>query len=180
MRANSALRGSDNPLMRLEPRFAADAMLGRLARWLRVLGFDTTCDASLPGAEQLERARQQGRILLTRNRCLMREMQPRSAFEVQGNDPLEQLRQVVTAVGLQAPSELFTRCMLDNAELSPPLPPAQADALVPAGVRGIPGPVRRCPLCARVYWHGSHARRMRAAIDQALPGWLHGDTSSSA
>jgi len=158
--------------MRLTPRFTADAMLGRLARWLRVLGFDTCCDASLPGIEQLYRAQARGRILLTRNRHLLREMQPRNAFEVQGDDPLAQLRQVVTAMGLQAPGELFTRCMIDNTELSPPLPPEQADALVPEGVRGIPGPVRQCPLCARVYWHGSHARRMRAAIDRTLPGWL--------
>jgi uncharacterized protein len=158
--------------MRFEPRFAADAMLGRLARWLRVLGFDTVCDASLPGIEQLRRAQEQGRILLTRNRCLMREMQPRMAFEVQGDDSLEQLRQVVTAMALRAPTELFTRCMLDNAELSAPLPLAQAEVLVPEGVRGIPGPVRQCPVCARLYWHGSHARRMRAAIDRVLPGWL--------
>jgi uncharacterized protein len=160
------------PAMRFEPRFAADAMLGRLARWLRVLGFDTTCDASLPGVEQLQRAQERGRILLTSNRCLLREMQPRIAFEIRGVDPLEQLRQVVTAMALPAPMELFTRCMLDNTELSAPLPPAQAHALVPEGVRGIPGPVRQCPLCGRVYWHGSHARRMRAAIDRTLPGWL--------
>jgi hypothetical protein len=101
--------------MRLEPRFAVDAMLGRLARWLRVLGFDTVCDASLPGIEQLRRAQEQGRILLTRNRWLMREMQPRMAFEVQGDDSLEQLRQVVTAMALRAPTGLFTRCMLDNS-----------------------------------------------------------------
>jgi hypothetical protein len=52
---------------------------------------------------------------------------------------------------------------------------AQADALVPEGVRGIPGPIRKCPVCGRVYWHGSHTRRMRAAVDRALPGWLRAD-----
>ncbi|AMO22930.1 hypothetical protein GCM10027034_34420 [Ramlibacter solisilvae] len=158
--------------MAFRGRFTADAQLGRLARWLRALGFDCAYDESLPGRQQLQQSRQQGRILLTRNRVLLREQKPASAFEVRGDDPLEQLRQVVTAMALPPPVQLYTRCMLDNAELGPPLPPAQADALVPAGVRGIPGPVRQCPVCGRVYWQGSHVRRMRAALERVLPGWL--------
>jgi uncharacterized protein len=43
--------------------------------------------------------------------------------------------------------------------------------LLPKGGRGIPGPVRRCPACGRLYWDGSHVRRMRTALDRALPGW---------
>lgn len=140
--------------MRLPPRFAADAMLGRLARWLRVLGFDTLCDASLPGIEQLYRAQAQGRILLTRNRCLLREMRPRSAFEVQGDDPLEQLRQIVTAMNLPAPQELFTRCMLDNAELGTALPQQ--------------GPMRWCPkACAAFRGRFASARCVRACTGRA-------------
>jgi hypothetical protein len=153
-------------------RFTADAMLARLARWLRVLGFDTLHDPAVHDHDLVRISNEENRVLLTRDRRLLRDLRPLRALEITHDAPLDQLKQAVTALSLPAPLELFTRCMMCNSELSPPLPQDEADALVPAGVRGIPGPVRRCPGCGRVYWHGSHTRRMRAAIERALPGWL--------
>jgi uncharacterized protein with PIN domain len=147
-------------------------MLGRLARWLRVLGFDTSYDAVLADPELVRLADEEGRIVLTRDRHLLRELRPVLAHEVRHDPPLEQLRELVAALELPAPAELFTRCMLCNAVLPPPLEDEEANRLLPPGVRGIPGPVRRCPACGRVYWHGSHVRRMREALDRTLPGWL--------
>jgi hypothetical protein len=109
------------------PRFLADAMLGRLARWLRVLGFDTAYDPTVHDPALVRMANAEGRVLLTRDRHL--------------------------------------------AALPAPLPPDEAAALVPPAARGLPGPVRRCEACGRVYWPGSHVRRMRRAIDAVLPGW---------
>ncbi|NPC58605.1 Mut7-C RNAse domain-containing protein [Caenimonas soli] len=154
------------------PRFAADAMLGRLARWMRVLGFDTTYDAELADPDLVRLAKDEGRVLLTRDRHLLRELRPRLAHEIRQDAPLEQLRELVTALDLAAPAELFTRCMLCNTLLPPPLDEEAAERLLPPGVRGIPGPVRRCPVCGRIYWHGSHVRRMRDALERAVPGWL--------
>lgn len=151
--------------------FAADAMLGRLARWLRVLGFDTHYDEAIADPELVRIAREEGRVLLTRDRHLLRELRPERALEIQRDDPLEQLRDVVNALALAAPRELFTRCMLDNAPLRE-LEGEEALMRLPPGVRGIAGPVRQCPVCGRVYWLGSHARRMRHAIEMTLPGWL--------
>jgi uncharacterized protein len=153
-------------------KFAADAMLGRLARWLRMLGFDTSHDATLADAALVRLANDEGRILLTRDRHLLRELRPAHALEVRKDAPLEQLQDLVAALALPSPTALFTRCLLCNTALSPPLAEAQTQQLLPPGVRGIPGPVRRCPTCGRVYWHGSHVRRMRIALEQALPGWL--------
>jgi uncharacterized protein with PIN domain len=153
-------------------RFAADAMLGRLARWLRVLSFDTFYQEAIADPELVRIADAEDRVLLTRDRHLLRELRPRRAVEVRQDAPLDQLRDLVDTLQLDAPAELFRRCMVRNAVLGEPLPPQTADALVPQGVRGIPGPVRQCPVCLRVYWHGSHTRRMRVAIDRALPGWL--------
>ena len=147
-------------------------MLARLARWLRVLGFDTLHDTNVHDPELVRIANEEGRTLLTRDRHLLRELRPLHALEITHDAPGEQLKQVVTQLALPAPAELFTRCMVCNTLLSAPLPQAEADAAVPEGVRGIPGPVRRCPTCLRVYWHGSHTRRMRVALDRALPGWL--------
>jgi len=153
------------------PRFAADAMLGRLARWLRVLGFDTTYDASLADPALVRLADAEGRILLTRDRHLLRELRPARAIEVRSDLPLEQLRGILTALDLAPPAELFTRCLVCNAELSPPLPAIEAADSLPPAARGLPGPVRRCASCGRLYWHGSHVRRMRHALERALPGW---------
>lgn len=145
-------------------------MLGRLARWLRALGFDTVYDERLSDHALVALARAEGRVLLTRDRHLLRELRPTAALEIQADVPLDQLRAVVGALGLRAPRDLFVRCLLCNA----PLEAVSAEervTLVPAASRDLPGPVRRCPSCGRVYWEGSHVRRMRAALDAALPGW---------
>jgi uncharacterized protein len=155
------------------PRFAADAMLGRLARWLRVVGFDTTYNALLSDPDLVQLAGDEGRILLTRDRHLLRDLRPELAHEVRQDKTLEQLRELVAALDLLPPAELFTRCMLCNAVLPPPLEEQAAAQLLPPAVRGIPGPVRRCLACDRVYWHGSHVRRMREALERAVPGWLN-------
>lgn len=153
------------------PRFAVDAMLGRLARWLRVLGYDTWYDAAVADRVLVELAAIEDRVLLTRDRHLLRELRPASALELREDDPLRQLQAVVGALRLPPPAALFTRCMLCNTlleelEVEEALPP------LPAGHEGIPGPVRRCPTCGRLYWDGSHVRRMRSALERALPGWI--------
>ena len=145
-------------------------MLGRLARWLRVLGYDTWYDITVPDPVLVELAAVEERVLLTRDRHLLQELRPERAHEVRQDDPLQQLRELVLALGLAPPTELFTRCLLDNAALEV-LPQQQALPLLPEGVRELPGPVRRCPQCGRLYWDGSHVRRMRAALDRVLPGW---------
>lgn len=154
------------------PRFFADAMLGRLARWLRVLGFDTAYDATLPDPALVRLANAEDRLLLTRDRHLLRELRPARVLEIRRDPPLEQLREVIAALALEPPGELFTRCLVCNTPLSPPLAGDEAARLLPPSARDLPGPTRRCPNCGRIYWPGSHVRRMRDALEQALPGWV--------
>ncbi|MBC5781864.1 Mut7-C RNAse domain-containing protein [Ramlibacter sp. USB13] len=157
--------------MTADTRFAADAMLGRLARWLRVLGYDTWYDIAVADPVLVELAQAEARVLLTRDRHLLQELRPVRAHEVRQDDPLQQLRELVLALELPGPRMLFTRCLLDNAALVP-VPPEEAEPLLPEGVRGLAATVRRCPACERLYWDGSHVRRMRAALDRVLPGWV--------
>lgn len=147
-------------------------MLARLARWLRVLGWDTTLEPGLDDPELVRRANEQERILLTRDRRLLREHKPVRAHEVRSDSPLAQLQDVVRSLALPAPAELFTRCTVCNSPLSAPLSDPQRAVLLPPGVQGLPGPARQCPGCGRLYWQGSHARRMRAALERTLPDWL--------
>ena len=143
-------------------------MLGRLARWLRVLGFDTAADASLHDRDLVRWADAEGRILLTRDRHLLRELRPRLALEIRHDAPLDQLRDVLTALGSPPPPGLFTRCTLCNGPLLR-LAPGQDAAHLPQGLRDDPGPVWQCRDCGHVYWQGSHVRRMRTTLARALP-----------
>jgi uncharacterized protein with PIN domain len=152
------------------PRFAADAMLGRLARWLRALGFDTAYDSAIADPVLVQMAADEGRILLTRDRHLLRELRPARALEVRHDDPLEQLRDVVAELELPGPAAMFSRCLLCNTRLEE-LGEAETRALAAELDYAPPPPVRRCPRCDKLYWEGSHSRRMRAALARVLPGW---------
>jgi uncharacterized protein with PIN domain len=156
---------------KLRTSFLADAMLGRLARWLRAIDADTAqlaLDAT--DHELVARAEAEERVLLTRDRHLLRELRPVRAFAIESDVPLQQLAQVVRAFELPRPAEFLTRCLLDNAPLRD-VPPGEASEIVPPRSRDLPGAVRRCPTCGRVYWRGSHVRRMEAALLAAVPEW---------
>ena len=145
-------------------------MLGRLARWLRVVGFDTTYDDTNPDPVLVRTAAAESRVLLTRDRHLLRELRPARALGITSDAPLGQLAEVVRACSLAPPAELFTRCLVCNAPLAA-VPPDEAAAVLPPAARELAAEARRCPSCGRLYWPGSHTRRMRAALQAALPGW---------
>lgn len=143
-----------------------DSMLGGLARWLRVLGYDAAWEPEIPDPELVRRGVEEGRLILTRDRRLAEEWWVEDLILVRGDDPLAQLRQVAGAVGLSEEA-LFTRCTVCNTELHPADPDAVAERL-PPGVRERDCPVARCPDCDRVYWEGSHTARMRREVRGAL------------
>lgn len=143
-------------------------MLERLARWLRVLDFDTLYAPHPSDHMLVELAAAEDRVLLTRDRHLLRELRPHRAIEIMSDDPLVQLEQVLSACDVRQAGPLFSRCLECNAPLVD-LPREAAAELVPPRSRDLPGPVRRCPGCGRVYWQGSHVRRMQAALERAIP-----------
>ena len=132
-------------------RFLADVMLERLARWLRALGLDVaSAPAGATDADLVRAARAEDRVILTRDRGEILARGP--TMVVRSGAPLEQLREVVARYGTPATLALFTRCLLCNAPLH----------------SGEDAGVQRCPTCGRLYWEGSHTRRMRAALARAL------------
>jgi hypothetical protein len=142
------------------PTFLADSMLGKLARWLILLGYDASY-AQVKGQsdlELLERAHREGRVFLTRDTKIpdvagLRKIVIRETrFE-------EQLKRVQTELGLKADhSKLFTRCTYCNVALAQ-LPREEALPLLPPLVRELQVPFFQCPTCRRMYWTGSHTDR---------------------
>jgi uncharacterized protein with PIN domain len=148
-------------------RFLADAMLGGLARWLRVLGYDT--ELAVEGADGVlvRQAATEGRFLLTRDRGLPQEWRVEGLILVDSDRPLEQLREVVAAKGLKGPWALFTRCTRCNALLER-VDPGEVVSTVPPRVLERTREFVRCPTCLRVYWEGSHTHRMRSVLKEVL------------
>ena len=149
-----------------EPRFVADAMLGRLARWLRVLGYDTLYDVSWSDDELVRRARAENRVLLTRDVALSRRRGLRTLF-VNSDHVEEQLRQVASELGLEA-ERAFSRCPVCNETLEA-VPKSWAWGYVPPYTFCTQPEFRLCPECNRFYWRGTHWERMREALCE-LPG----------
>ncbi len=157
-------------LSRSAPRFMADAMLGRLARWLRILGFDTAWEAHIADGDLVRRALEQDRVILTRDRALPAEWRVDGVYLLEEEEPIAQLRDVAEAFQLAKRVRLFTRCSRCNTLLAR-ASREEARASVPPRVLEAQAELLRCPGCARFYWSGSHTRRMRRVVEELLgPG----------
>jgi hypothetical protein len=154
-----------------EPAFLADAMLQGLARWLRVAGFDTTEDRQQDDPELVQRARIEGRVLLTRDRALVQDLHPERVVLIESNKPLRQLRELVDGLALPPPKALFQRCLRCNVRVRAATQ-WEIESLFPREARNRPGPFHRCPECGRVYWPGTHTRRMEGLLQQTIPEWF--------
>lgn len=148
-------------------RFLADNMLGRLATWLRLLGYDTRYVPHAADPELARIARAEDRILLTRDVELTRRRALKSIL-VESEQVEEQLDQLFRELGL-TPRQAFSRCAVCNALLEEVSKEAVRDA-VPPYVFQTHEQFRRCPECRRVYWRGTHWAHMLAQIQDALGG----------
>ena len=143
-------------------RFAVERTLGRLARWLRILGHDATYTRQLEGRALLRCGRQDRRVVLTRDRRLAREAAPPERILVTSDHFREQLRQLAGEFPIMG-GDHFSRCV----ECNRPLEAVTAEtvrALVPAYVRQTQSSFRRCPGCRRVYWPATHQQHVEQEL----------------
>jgi len=142
------------------PRFLCDEMLARLARYLRAAGYDTRlAGGGAPDAHWIALARAEGRILLTCDRRLMEHKAARGvALRLPQGRLEEQALHLSRHCGVDWLWRPFTRCLVDNRELES----ADASALRLSLLHA--RNLRRCPSCGRVFWAGSHHRRMRERL----------------
>jgi uncharacterized protein with PIN domain len=135
------------------PRFVADEMLGSLARWLRMIGYDTIYERDRKDNAVLARARKEGRILLTRDWELSQRAGEIGLY-VERDDLDEQLRQVIDALHLEVRATM-DRCTACNGELDL-VPKESVVTLVPKATYESHDEFYRCHSCGKVYWKGSH------------------------
>lgn len=145
--------------------FIADAHLGGLARLLRMAGFDTLYDNHFQDSEIAAIAVREGRIVLTRDRELLKRREIAHGCYVHALKPPAQLQEIVQRLDLAARFKPFTLCLNCNAPLYA-LDPSLALPRVPPAVRVQQTRFSTCEVCQRIYWEGSHWRRMNALLAQ--------------
>lgn len=159
------------PIHRLRPkplrnsRFVADVHLGALARYLRLLGFDTLYRNDLTDAELAELTVRERRILLTRDVGLLKRKAVVRGQWLRDRDPERQLAEVVGALQLRRAVRPFTRCMICNGRLAP-LPREAAASIVPPRAHRRYRVFLQCRSCHRAYWRGTHFKRLQHLVAQ--------------
>ena len=143
-----------------EVRFLVDGMLGRLAKWLRAAGHDVVYEPPFDDLSLAERARREGRILLTRDHGLAARRGIRSLL-IEEEDLDAQLGQVLRL--FPAPG-MGSRCLRCNAPLEE-VPLSAVQDFVPPYVRQHQKHFWLCPSCRRVYWQGSHWKHMQERLE---------------
>jgi uncharacterized protein with PIN domain len=134
-------------------------MVGKLARWLRLLGYDTAYLPQLSPEGVMGEARRQGRIILTRDSRIVRRKDAPPLLFIESDRFREQLRQVVEALRLDPVKHLLTRCSECNERLQP-IAKDDARDRVPEYVWRTQEEFRCCPGCRRLYWSATHKERM--------------------
>jgi uncharacterized protein with PIN domain len=148
-----------------EPRFVLDVHLGRLAAYLRMLGFDALYTNCSGDPELVRASSEQQRILLTRDRGLLMHGDVTHGYCVRHTNSRRQLAEIVERFDLARSIQPFTRCMACNGVLVV-LTKEQALSSLPPRIAASCDDFRRCPRCERTYWKGSHYRRMQRWISE--------------
>lgn len=145
------------------PRFVLDVHLGTLTRRLRLLGIDAAWENDTDDEELIEIAHREQRLILTRDRGLLLRRAARDGAYVRGNDPDDQLADVLDR--FEPPLMPWTRCPACNGLLEPVAKADVIDKLQP-GTRRNYDTFARCDSCGRIYWDGAHHARLQRIVDR--------------
>jgi uncharacterized protein with PIN domain len=162
-----------SPLVRVRPqplretRFVLDVHLGRLATYLRMLGFDTLYRNDYEDDELAHISSAEGRILLTRDRGLLKRSIVTHGYCLRATNPQQQLIEVLRRFDLFESVKPFQRCLHCNGLLQP-VDKADISDRLPPKTRQYYDEFKHCRACDRIYWKGSHYQRMQQFIDRVL------------
>lgn len=142
----------------MEPNFAAEKTLGKLAKWLRILGFDTIYDPDIKNPAE------SGRILLTRTKRIKYEYTTDKLIFIKSDKPFNQLKEVIKALGIvNEDIKTFTRCIRCNTKIRM-INKNSIRSVVPDYVWENQDSFKTCIKCKRIYWQGSHTKRSMEII----------------
>jgi len=149
-------------------KFLADSSLGRLSKWLRILGYDTVYCRGDADRIFLRKAEKEGRAVLTRRKDVLARQHPGIVLFVESDRVEGQLVEVLGKLGLKPePENLFTLCLRCNESLKE-AKPEEVRSLVPDYVFRTQSEFRMCPGCGGVFWPGTHRNRAMKTIARLL------------
>jgi uncharacterized protein len=150
-------------------KFIVDENVGKLAGWLRMMGFDTVFFNGGDDSVMVKQALAEDRILLTRDTGIMKRRVVQKgqlkAVLFQSEEPEEQMRKLLAEFDLIRDSRPFTLCLEDNYPLVEKTP-GEVKERVPPFVFQTQEQYKECPLCARVYWRGTHWAAMTKKLEE--------------
>jgi len=161
------------PLQRLRskplrnPKFILDTHLGKLARYIRLLGFNACYDNAYEDEQVVEIAADERRIILTRDIGLLKRGRVSRGYFVRSTAPRVQLREIFDRFDLRHSAKPFTRCVQCNVMLLE-ISKNDLDQDVPSAVLDRFDKFRLCPGCDRVFWQGSHYERMQQYVEELM------------
>ena len=150
-------------------KFFADVNVARLVRWLRAVGVDTIWEDAISDADLVRRAIEERRFVLTLDKLILHEFRADNVVLLSGEEPLAQFAEVIERFKIRKPAVLFTRCLVCNTPLRKP-DSQEITNNVPEAVRQATEEFQFCASCNKIYWEGTHTRRMREAIEKMFDG----------
>jgi len=150
-----------------ESLFILDVHLGKLAKYLRMFGFDTLYDNDLDDDEIIRIALSEKRIILTRDVGILKNGSVTHGYWVRSKNTKEQFREVMERFDLKDSVKPFSRCMKCNGLIEPVTKESVVD-LLPPRTRAFYDEFYRCRSCGNIYWKGSHYEKMRAFVESFL------------
>lgn len=149
-------------------KFIADSMLGRLSRWLRLIGYDTLYYPHIEDSLLVRISREENRVLLTRDTRLVKVRDLKNFLLLKDNDTFAQLKEVINTYKLQIDKEnILSRCPLCNNILIH-INKQQARGSVPEYIYDTSDEFKRCPKCGKTYWRGTHREKFRKKLSEIL------------
>ena len=147
-------------------KFLVDRMLGKMAKELRMLGYDTIYYRGEDAHQMIQLARLEGRVIVTRDTKVLPKRPEDRVIRVTEDNPFLQLRELIERGYISLNDKhLFSRCLLCNAPIDE-IPREEAEGKVPDFILYQQRTFYRCPQCGRIYWQGSHQGNMQKKIDR--------------
>jgi len=157
----------------MEIKFIVDNNVGKLARWLRVIGYDTLLFKEKDGGKMIEIALNEGRVILTKDTQIIKRRLVTDgklkAIIIKHDDPKAQLRETAKALNLNYYFKPFSLCLECNQMLMP-RSKEEVQSSVPSRVFKTQEQYMECPSCHRIYWQGTHWQAMAKELRQLAKG----------